>query len=91
VYYLVNPNKLDETRGGALHLKRLECNIRSIIQKNGLKQKAVAESAGLNERQLSDMLNGRMRISPDVIDSLCEILHTDPNTLFGYQGGGTSV
>lgn len=63
-------------------------NIKELISKRGYKQKAVAEAIGLNERQFSDMLNGRMRIPPETISKLCVFLGTDPNTIFGYKGKG---
>lgn len=36
--------------------------VRTIIAKKGLRQKGVAQRAGLSEQQLSDMLNGRKLI-----------------------------
>ena len=38
-------------------------NVRKIIIERGLKQKAVAKNAGYDEKQFSNMLNGRKTIT----------------------------
>lgn len=59
--------------------------IKYLIKKSGKKNKVIAESIGLSDKQFSDLLNGRRIIKESDIPSLCIALETDPNTLFGWN------
>lgn len=60
-------------------------NARSIIDERGLKQRAVAEKAGLNENQLSALLCGRKTMKDVDIAAIAEALGVTPNDLFGLD------
>ena len=60
-------------------------NLRNILNTRGLKQKYLAMQTGLNEGQISNLLNGRKTIDEPIIISLAEALDVDFNTLFGYK------
>ncbi|MGI5960090.1 MAG: helix-turn-helix domain-containing protein [Massiliimalia sp.] len=62
--------------------------LRELIQEKGMKQKAVAQKAGLSEWDLSAILHGRKLILADHIVGLAQALEVDPNRLFGYETGG---
>lgn len=62
--------------------KRVIKNIRTAIEKSGLKQKAVAERAGLTDRQLSDILCFRKRLSTEDIPNICTAIGAEPNDIF---------
>ncbi len=57
-------------------------NVRRIIDEKGLKQRAVAGKAGINEKEFSDMLNNRRIIKAADIASVAWALGVDPNELF---------
>lgn len=59
-------------------------NLKTLIATSGLKNKAIAESIGLSDKQFSDLLNGRRVIKEKDIPLICKALKTDPNTLFGW-------
>ena len=60
-------------------------NLRNILNTRGLKQKYLAMRTGLNEGQISNLLNGRKTIDEPIIISLAEALDVDFNTLLGYK------
>lgn len=60
-------------------------NIKSIIKSNGLKQKYVAEKAGLTPQDFSDILNGRKRFEINYVVNICNTLGITPNELFGFN------
>lgn len=57
-------------------------NVAKIIDKKGLKRKAVAEKAGYSEQMLCDMLNGRRIIKITDVITLGKALDVNTNTLF---------
>lgn len=57
-------------------------NVRKIIIERGLKQKAVAKNAGYDEKQFSNMLNGRKTITDVDVFRLSVALGVTPNELF---------
>lgn len=66
-----------------LETARIASNIRNIIDKNGLKQKFVAEKAGFTESDFSRMLTGNKIIRAEYIPALARALGVTPNDLFG--------
>lgn len=64
--------------------ERMVESIKSIIDENGMKQKAVAERAGFTEQMMTDMLNGRKIIKAEFVPRLCEALGVSPNRLFQW-------
>lgn len=56
------------------HMKNLAEVFRARIDETGMKDKAVAERAGLDPNILSAMLNGRRRILATDFISLCRVL-----------------
>ena len=57
-------------------------NIRSIILKNGLKQRAVAEKAGYTAKSFSNMLTKRKSINAVDVLRIATALGVTPNDLF---------
>lgn len=55
--------------------------VKRLIQDKGLKQKYIAEQAGLTEQQLSDILNGRKRLQVEYIMPICSAIGISPNEL----------
>lgn len=60
-------------------------NLKNLIKKSGLKNKAIAEAIGLSDKQFSDLLNGRRVIREKDIPLICRALGTEPNELFGWK------
>lgn len=60
-------------------------NIVKAINERGLKQCAVAQKAGYQIRDLSNMLNGRKIIRALDVVKLSKALDVDPNFLFGIH------
>ncbi len=74
-----------------------ECNepvasgTKRIIAEKGLKNIRVAEKAGFNSQQFSDMLNGRRLMRAADIASIIGVIKEygiDANYLFGLERGG---
>lgn len=59
-------------------------NIKTIIRNQKLKQYAVAEKAGFNEQDFSNMLNGRKLLKAEYIGRIALALNVTPNDIFGY-------
>lgn len=57
-------------------------NIRKIILKRGMKQRAIAEKAGYPEKKFSDMLNKRKSIDAADIAKIANALEVTPNELY---------
>ena len=57
-------------------------NITKYLKLRGLKQCAVAESAGLTPHALCDCLNGRRILKVLEVDALAKALNVEPNELF---------
>lgn len=66
-------------------MQEIISNIRKIICSNGQKQKYIAEKMQINERKMSDILNGRKVLDAEIILSLCNALEVSPNQLLGYE------
>lgn len=60
-------------------------NVKLLIKTSGLKQKVVAEKAGMTEQQLCDLLNGRKTFTSDYVCPLANALNVTPNVLFGIE------
>lgn len=60
-------------------------NVRAAIEDSGLKQKFVAEKAGISEQTLSAILNGKQKIEADLFFILSDVLKMAPETLYKYQ------
>lgn len=60
-------------------------NVCLIISNKGLKQKAVAEKAGLPIQAFNEMLNGRRLIKIPNILMIASALDVDVNTLFAEK------
>jgi len=61
----------------------IAANIKKIITKQDVKQKSVAQKAGVPEKKFSNMLNGRKLIAAHDILPICDALDVTPNELFG--------
>lgn len=58
-------------------------NTRRIINRKGLKNRAVAERAGLSDKQFSALLNHRRIIKDIDVIAIANALEVTPNELFG--------
>lgn len=63
----------------------LPANIEKEIERQGLKNSAVAKKAGYSAQQFSCMLNGRKIIKPCDILAISEALGVSVNDLFGAR------
>ena len=61
-------------------------NTKRIISDKGMKHKAIAAKIGMNEKQFSDLLNGRKIIRDTDIEALSVALNVTPNELFHRSG-----
>ena len=52
------------------------------IQKRGFKQRTIAEKAGLTQNQMSMILNGKMKLSADDLDAICQAMECSPSKIF---------
>ena len=59
--------------------------IKKIINEKGLKQKSVAEKAGIPEKKFSSMLTGKATIKACYIPVIAKALDVTPNDLFGVK------
>lgn len=57
-------------------------NVKRLIQERGIKQKFVADRAGMGDSMLSMKLNDLVRFNEDDIVRLCTALDVEPNELF---------
>lgn len=60
-------------------------NTKRILSEKGLKQKALAERLGYNEKEFSNMLNGRKIIKGDDILPIANALGVEPNDICKKQ------
>ena len=64
--------------------QRIIMNLRAVIDESGLKQKVVAERAGMKPAQLNNILCFRKRLDVAYIPVFCIILNTTPDKI--YEG-----
>ena len=57
-------------------------NVKRLIKERGIKQKFVADRAGMGDSMLSMKLNDLVRFNEDDIVRLCTALDVEPNELF---------
>lgn len=57
----------------------------SAINESGLKQKYVAEKAGISEQALSAMLNGRQKIDVDTFFAIAVVLRLTPDQIYSFK------
>lgn len=55
------------------------------IDRNGLKQKAIAEKSGLTENQISQILNGKRGISADELEIICNAMNANPSDIYAIK------
>lgn len=67
--------------------KTLSEKLSDAIDKSGLKQKFVAEKAGISEQALSAMLNGRQRIEVETFFAIAVVLHLTPDEIYAFRKG----
>lgn len=58
---------------------------KAIIEREGLKQCAVARKAGYSAQMFNAMLNGRKQIKDTDIANIATALNVTPNELFGFD------
>lgn len=61
--------------------------LKKAIDKRGLKQKFVAEKAGISEQTLSAMLNGKQGIDVDTFFAIAEVIKMTPGEIMEFQAG----
>ena len=64
-------------------------NIRNAIQERGLKQKAIAERIGMDEKMFSNLLAGRKMMLADYVPKIAAALGVAPNELYGIEHSDT--
>ena len=60
-------------------------NIAAIIERKGLKKKAVAEKAGLTAQDFSQIMGGRRLMKISEMIAFMEALDAQPNEIMGYS------
>lgn len=55
------------------------------IQQSGMKQKFIAEKAGISEQALSAMLNGRQKIDVDTFFAIATLLRLTPDQICSFK------
>ena len=60
-------------------------NTKRIICERGLKRRAVAEWAGIPEKQFSALLNGRKIVKDTDVAAIANALGVTPNELSGFR------
>lgn len=63
----------------------LVSNIREIIDRQGVKQRAVAERAGIPAPLFYSMTSGRKKIPALAVSDIAKALGVTPNDLFGFE------
>lgn len=63
----------------------LQSNIRRLIKKKGLKQRAVAEWCGLTDAQFSDLLTGRKILRADMLPRIATALGVGLDDLYKVE------
>ncbi len=58
--------------------------VSALIKEKGYKQRAIAEKAGFEPRDFSNLLNGRKTFKSEYICPICKALGITPNELFGF-------
>lgn len=56
--------------------------VRWLIQQSGMKQRAVAEKAGLTEQQMCDILNRRRKLDANELFAICKAVGVTPDAVF---------
>lgn len=56
--------------------------IKSYLERNGIKQKTVAEKIGMNQNSFCAILSGRRRLLADEFLKICETLDVSPLTFW---------
>lgn len=59
--------------------------LNAAIEGSGLKQKFIAEKAGISEQALSAMLNGRQKIDVDTFFAIAVVLHMTPDEIYEFR------
>ena len=59
--------------------------LNAAIEESGLKQKFIAEKAGISEQALSAMLNGRQKIDVDTFFAIAVVLHMTPDEIYEFR------
>ena len=59
--------------------------LNAVIEASGLKQKYIAEKAGVSEQALSAMLNGRQKIDVDTFFAIAVTLHLTPDQIYEFR------
>ena len=54
--------------------------LRVLMCEQNLKQKDVAERAGVSQAYVSDLLHGRRDMTPKALEKLCDAIDVDDNT-----------
>lgn len=68
--------------------KKVNENIKKIIEEKGLKQKYVAKKMGMSESSFSACINEKKIIRPEHIQKICNILEVTPNELINTKQKG---
>ena len=59
--------------------------MRTIIEKENLTSTKAAEMLGISQPRLAQWLSGKNEPSQENIKKFCELFHTTPNYLFGFE------
>lgn len=61
--------------------------VRAYLDQHGLKQKVVAEKAGIPKTTFNAIMNGKRTMYADDLKAICLALNISPEIFIDYQGG----
>lgn len=59
--------------------------VRAYIEKNGIKQAAIAKKAGIPDVTFNAIINGRRTLYADELRAICLALNVSPETFIDYK------
>lgn len=65
--------------------------VAAIIERSGIKQKAIAERIGVSEQTFSAMVSGRRKISAEEFYGICLAVNIEPNVMYGFNENENKV
>ena len=67
--------------------KTMAEKLQDAINESGLKQKFIAEKAGISEQALSAMLNGCQKVDIETFFAIAVVLRLSPDQIYAFRKG----
>ena len=78
----LNPEILEFKEGKPMHVYE---KVRAYLDANGLKQKVIAEKAGISNSTFNAILNGKRTLYADDLRSICLALNVSPEVFIDVK------